>query len=52
MDVDVFAPAESIDPGYSETLKKAVKSGVEVFPVQAEVSPQGIVLKDVLPFEI
>jgi sugar fermentation stimulation protein A len=52
MDVEVFAPAKEIDPGYSETLKKAVESGVEVFPVQAEVSPQGIVLRDVLPYEI
>lgn len=52
MDVDIFAPAWDIDPGYSETLKKAVEYGVEVFPVQAEVSPQRIVLKGVLPFEI
>ena len=52
MDVEVFAPAVEIDPGYSESLKRAVASGVEVFPVQAEVSPEGIVLGKVLPFEI
>lgn len=52
MDVEVFAPALEIDPGYSETLKKAVERGVEVFPVQAEVSPEGIVLGKLLPFEI
>lgn len=52
MDVEVFTPALEIDPGYSETLKKAVDRGVEVFPVQAEVSPEGIVLGKVLPFEI
>lgn len=52
MDVKVFAPAREIDPGYSDTLKKAVEAGVEVFPVQAEVSPEGIMLKETLPFEI
>ncbi len=52
MDVEKFAPAMEIDPGYSETLKKAVERGVEVFPVQAEVSPVGIELRKVLPFEI
>ena len=52
MDVEIFAPAVEIDPGYSETLKKAVERGVEVFPVQAEVSPVGIELRKVLPFEI
>ncbi len=52
MDVEVFAPAKDIDPGYSETLKKALDSGVEVFPVQAEVSPERIVLRELLPYEI
>ncbi|WP_010662640.1 DNA/RNA nuclease SfsA [Marinilabilia salmonicolor] len=52
MDVEVFAPALEIDPGYSETLKKAVERGVEVFPVQAKVSPVGIELIQVLPYEI
>jgi sugar fermentation stimulation protein A len=52
MDVSIFGPAREIDPGYSETLKRAVGHGVEIFPVQAEVLPEGIVLKDVLPFEI
>jgi sugar fermentation stimulation protein A len=52
MDVEVFGLAKDIDPGYFETLKKAIENGVEVFPVQAEVSPEGIVLRDVLPYEI
>ncbi|MGQ1889835.1 DNA/RNA nuclease SfsA [Thermophagus sp. OGC60D27] len=52
MDVEVFAPAQNIDPAYAEALKRAVDKGVEVFPVQAEVSPQGISLKKVLPFVI
>lgn len=51
-DVEVFAPAWDIDPAYSEALKKAVDVGVEIFPVQAIVSPEGIELKDVLPYEI
>lgn len=52
MDVEVFAAAREIDPGYSDTLKKAVENGVEIFPVQAEVSPEGIVLQNVLPYEV
>jgi len=50
MDVEVFAPARSVDPAYAEALKRAVENGVEVFPMQAEVSPKGITLKKVLPF--
>ncbi|MFO8001449.1 MAG: DNA/RNA nuclease SfsA, partial [Marinilabilia sp.] len=52
MDVEIFAPARSIDPDYSDTLIKAVDMGIEIIPVQAEVSPRGIVLKDVLSYEL
>lgn len=51
-DVEVFAPAWEIDPVYSETLKRAVKSGVEVVPVIAKVTPETIELGEILPFEI
>lgn len=50
MDVELFAAAKTIDPAYAEALNRAVDKGVEVFPVQAEVSPTGIFLKRVLPF--
>ncbi len=52
LDVDIFAPAKLIDPNYSEALKKAYQSGVEVIPISAEVSPHKIELKGVLPFEL
>ena len=51
-DVEIFAPAAAIDPGYSEMLKNAVKIGVEVIPVQAKVSPGEIQLTTILPVEI
>nr|WP_320119413.1 DNA/RNA nuclease SfsA [uncultured Marinifilum sp.] len=51
-DVDVFAPAIDIDPEYAETLKKAYQNGVEIYPIRAIVSPEKIVLGDILPFEL
>jgi sugar fermentation stimulation protein A len=51
-DVEVFAPAWEIDPVYSETLKRAVDSGVEVIPVMAKVTPETIELGEILPLEI
>ena len=52
MDVDKFGVAETIDPDYARTLKKAFRSGVEIIPVQALVSPEGIEIVRELPFEI
>ncbi len=49
-DVTHFGPAKDIDPDYSETLKKAYNSGVEILPYQAKVSPESIVLTKKLPF--
>ncbi|MGM0620376.1 MAG: DNA/RNA nuclease SfsA [Bacteroidota bacterium] len=51
-DVKIFAPAREIDPDYSNMLKKAVDSGVEVIPMQAKVLPEKIELVRKLPFEI
>jgi sugar fermentation stimulation protein A len=42
MDVDKFAPARLIDPNYAKGLLEAEKCGVEIFPMQAEVTPTGI----------
>jgi sugar fermentation stimulation protein A len=42
MDVDSFGPAEDIDPDYAKSLRNAIKNGVEVIAVQAEVNPKGI----------
>lgn len=43
-DVDCFGIASSIDPNYANGLKTAISAGVEVFPVQARVTPQSISL--------
>lgn len=51
-DVDVFAPAKTIDPDYARTLKLAVESGVEVFAVVAKVTPEKIALTVKLPVEV
>ncbi|MEE4197990.1 MAG: DNA/RNA nuclease SfsA [Bacteroidales bacterium] len=52
MDVEIFAPAKNIDPGYARTLKKAYESGVEIIPLQVKVTPQNIEIEKELPFEI
>ena len=51
-DVEVFAPAVEIDPEYAKSLKRAVKAGVEVIPMQAKVCPDGIELVRKLTFQI
>ncbi len=51
MDVSIFTPAKDIDPEYAKALKKAYKAGVEIIPIQAEVSPEKIELVKELPFE-
>lgn len=52
MDVDNFGVAKHIDPKYAEALQRAIDQGVEIFPIQAEVSPLGIELKSKLPVNI
>lgn len=49
MDVDKFGPAVEIDPAYAESLKKAIGKGVEVIPIQVEVSPEGFKIDRTLP---
>lgn len=51
-DISIFGPAWKIDPDYAESLEKAIKAGVEVIAMMAEVSPVGIKLMKELPFEI
>lgn len=43
-DVNVFAPAEQIDPTYAELLRQAHAAGVEILPYQTAISPEGITL--------
>ncbi len=51
-DVEIFAPADQIDPDYSQTLRKAYANGVEIIPVIAEVSPEKIEIIKEIPFEL
>ncbi|WP_297093693.1 DNA/RNA nuclease SfsA [uncultured Draconibacterium sp.] len=51
-DVQIFAPAKEIDPAYAELLKEAQTAGVEIFPMQAKVTPTEITLSKKLPFEL
>ncbi|KJF42216.1 DNA/RNA nuclease SfsA [Draconibacterium sediminis] len=51
-DVQLFAPAKEIDPAYARLLKQAHSAGVEIFPMQAKVSPSEITLSKKLPFEL
>jgi sugar fermentation stimulation protein A len=52
MDLDSFAPAAAIDKAYAVLFAKAMKKGVEMIPVQVEVSPEGIKFSKVLPVVI
>lgn len=51
MDVKKFGPARGIDPDYAATLQKAYASGVEIIPVQAEVTPEQIEIVREISFE-
>ncbi len=51
-DVEVFAPAFEIDPGYAKALEIAINAGVEVIAIQAKVTPEKIELVRKIPFEI
>lgn len=44
-----FGPADYIDPSYAQLFWESVKAGVEIWPYQAIVSPQGIDLGPRLP---
>ena len=44
-----FAPAEAIDPAYAEGFWQARAEGVEMYPHQTNLSPQGIGLAGCVP---
>lgn len=50
-DVEFFGTAEHIDPNYHNALQRAIKQGVEVIAMQAEVSLEGVHLKKQLPLK-
>ncbi len=49
MDAQSFSPAAHIDPLYANTLGKVLPQGVEALAYQAEVSTNGISVKNRLP---
>jgi len=52
MDINLFGVAQEIDPDYAEVLQRVHAQGVEILPVQAEVTPEGIEIVKELPFEL
>ena len=48
-DCHEFHPADAIDVVYAETLREAMKKGVEAIAYQADVSVTGICLTNVMP---
>jgi len=51
-DGTIFKPAAHIDPAYTESLKEAHAKGVEILVYQAEVTPQSIVLKNEISWQL
>jgi len=51
-DVDVFRPADHIDPAYATTLRRVVDAGVEVMAWSARVEPGGLELLRELALEL
>lgn len=51
-DVQVFAPAAEIDPDYARGLEDAIKAGVEIIPILAQVTPHKIELIQKIPFSL
>jgi sugar fermentation stimulation protein A len=49
-DAAFFRPAASIDPLYAKTLKEVHEEGVAILAYRADVSPEGIVINQPLPY--
>lgn len=52
IDVEIFAPAWSIDPEYGNLLVEALNNGVEIIPFQVKVTPEEINPIRELPFSL
>jgi len=50
MDAQVFKPADHIDPAYGETLRQAVRKGVEVMAYDVSIDQEQIVLNNKVPY--
>lgn len=51
-DTAAFRPADEIDPDYGRLLRKAVRAGVQVIPLQLAFDERGWALRGVLPVEL
>lgn len=51
MDCDAFRPACEIDPVYSSLLHQAAQTGVEIYPLQFEATPEAITFQRILPLQ-
>ncbi len=51
-DTKIFAPAWNIDPEYGRLLTQAYEKGVEIYPLQIRIWPQGWELHRILPYEL
>ena len=51
-DVEIFAPAWDIDPEYSQMLSNAVSHGVEIYPLQIRITPQGYDLVRIMKYDL
>ncbi len=51
-DTKIFAPAWNIDPQYATLLQQAYDKGVQIYPIQIQISPQGWRLHKILPFKL
>lgn len=51
-DVDYFAPADHIDPGYAQALREVAAQGVEVLAYGAALSPEAISIARQLPVRL
>ena len=47
--IRTVSPADTIDPVYGKTLRKAVDNGVEVIAYGADISPEEITLRRPIP---
>jgi sugar fermentation stimulation protein A len=51
-DVEVFRPADAIDPEYGRALRRAVRAGVEVCAYTARVAARRLELLRPLPIDL
>jgi len=51
-DVEIFAPAEQIDPEYAQILRNVHQNGVEIIPCRAKITPKAITFDKILDFRL